>query len=159
MRAFFRCIAAVGLIAAGYVLGANGVLSPSLLRAQVGGEGPSPETAEKISAAYGSLKAVGDALQQDGRHQPATRGINTFAIMVGGVNAIDDLEKGRGVDPETFAGLYADEAVDEVAQFLDRDEKGRLTYKNKVVQMYPISILKALFAERLKYSGTGGEEF
>ena len=34
-----------------------------------------------------------------------------------------------------------------------RDSQGRVTYKGKVVQMYPIRRLSQLFKERLKYSG------
>jgi hypothetical protein len=60
---------------------------------------------------------------------------------------------GRGVDPETFAGLYAGLAVDEVASELAHDDEGRLTYKGKLVRMYPISRLKRLFAQRSAASG------
>jgi len=83
----------------------------------------------------------------------ATEGVNAFAVTTGGVDAMDDLEKGRGVDPETFAALYAGQANKEVADSLDHDDQGRLTYKNKVIRMYPVSRLKELFQERLRYAG------
>jgi hypothetical protein len=79
--------------------------------------------------------------------------MNTYAIMVGGVDALDDLESGRGVDPETFAALYAGDAIDEVAQHLSRDEDGRLTYKNRPLRIYPVSRLKKLHSQRLVITG------
>lgn len=76
-----------------------------------------------------------------------------MAVLAGGINAVDDLESGRGVDPETFAALYADEATEDVKLHLGKDEDGRLTYKNKVVRIYPISRLKKMQAQRLIITG------
>ena len=90
--------------------------------------------------------------------RPATKGLNAFAVSCGGVNALDDLEAGNGVDPETFAGLYAGLAKPDVAAQLGRDDQGRITYKNKIVRMYPVSRLKKLFATRLKYSGENQDD-
>ena len=58
-----------------------------------------------------------------------------------------------GVDPETFAALYAGLASPEVRQSLARDAQGRLTYKNKVIRMYPIARLKQAFLERDRLAG------
>ena len=64
------------------------------------------------------------------------------------------LVAGFGVrTPETFAALYAGLAATEVQEHIDKDSQGRVTYKGKVVQMYPIRRLTQLFKERLKYSG------
>ena len=73
---------------------------------------------------------------------------NSFLVSTGGGDAVADLESGRGVDPETFAALYADLATDEIAQHLAKDGEGRLTYKGKLVRIYPIARLKELFTKR-----------
>ena len=57
------------------------------------------------------------------------------------------------MDPETFAALYAGLATVEIQEHIAKDSQGRVTYKGKVVQMYPIRRLTQLFKERLKYSG------
>ena len=75
-----------------------------------------------------------------------------------------DLEEGRGVDPETFAALYAFEDQElgatgkterifkrfgvDVSQHLDSDDHGRIRYKGKVVQMYSTDRLNQLFKRR-----------
>lgn len=152
MRCALRLFCAVGLIAIGYVLGNWGVLTPQALRAQDAFD-LSEDTEVKIKAAHDALTAAKDALVQEGRHREATRDLNAFGVLCGGVDAVADLEAGRGVDPETFAALYAGKATDEIADHLSKDEQGRLMYKNKVIRIYPISRLQATFAERLKLSG------
>lgn len=150
MSGLTRGVVMLGLLAFGYVLGANHVLHLASVQAQNEEELKiSDETRKKIQAANESLKSAGDDLKEADLDKPAIKGLNSFAILVGGVNAIEDLETGRGVDPVTFAGLYAGEAVDEIAEHLTFDEEGRLTYKNRVVRMYPISRLKKLYARRL----------
>ena len=118
MRRFTTFSAAFGLVGIGYVLGSVG-LPASLLLAQANKgvqaaeeeagdkSGPSPETAAKIKAADDALKAAMEALQNENAsfYVPATKGLNALAITSGGVNAVEDLESGRGVDPETFAAL------------------------------------------------------
>ncbi len=156
MRTLYRGLYAIGFVTFGYLLGVSGMLTPGLLKAQVGGAnaqnkvvgGPTDETKEKIKSAYLALDLAMAALRQDKLYTSAIIPINSFLVMAGGADALDDLEKGRGVDPETFAALYADLATDEVAENLGRDEQGRVTYNNKVVRMYPISRLKKMFADR-----------
>jgi hypothetical protein len=151
MRTFTRCAAALGLVALGYALGASGVLSPQRANAQVdpaAAAGVSDAAREKIKAANEAVSAALSALKAEKLYAPATTGLNAFAASVGGVDVITDLETGRGVDPETFAALYAGLATEEVAKDLAKDDEGRVTYKNKVVRMYPISRLKRLFAQR-----------
>jgi len=154
MRLFVKCLGVLGLLAIGYVLGATGTFSPPRATAQIDPDSqPSREAGDKIRLTFGAVRDAIEALEQENRYRLATDGVNVFAVSVGGVDAIDDLEKGRGVDPETFAALYAGRATKEVSDFLGHDEQGRLTYKNKVIRIYPISRLKQLFQERLKYSG------
>ena len=85
-------------------------------------------------------------------------------MSVGGIDVVRDLEEGRGVDPETFAALYAFEDQElpgtgrkervfkrfgvDVSQYLDTDENGRIRYKKKVVQLYSTERLNQLFNRR-----------
>lgn len=164
MRKFVTFLGAVALVAVGYLLGASQVFSPAAsLAAQRGGaraggaapSGPelSDETKEKVRAAYLALKSASDALVDEQRYRPAIKGVNTFAVLTGGGNALQDLESGAIVDPETFAGLYAGLAVDSIAAELSRDADDRLTYKNNVVRMYPLSILRQRYAIRSEITG------
>jgi hypothetical protein len=164
MRKLFTCLAAVALVGFGYVLGAGGLLSPKALFAQA--EKAEPSAAEttgasadalaKIKAADDALKAAAEALEQEGLYVPATKGLNLFAITSGGIDALKDLEGGHGVDPETFAGLYAGLATDDIVSKLGRDSENRITYNNKLVRMYPVSRLKKLFAAREAIAGEKG---
>ena len=144
-----------GLLALGYVLG---TLNPLALP-QAGAQAEPAESTlsddarTKIKQANEALLSAMSTLQAEQLYNPATKGLNAFAITSGGLDAVADLDSGRGVDPETFAGLYAGDAIDEVAQHLGRDEEGRLTYKNRVIRMYPIAKLKRMLAERARLSG------
>ncbi len=162
MRTFHRSLIVVGLLALGYGLGSSGVLAPTALRAQKDqkeeDEGLRKETQEKIKDAHAALVRAMAALQEDQLYTPVMKGVNAFAVLSGGANVKQDLETGRGVDPETFAALYADQATDEIGEHLKKDDQGRMTYKNKVVRMYPISRLKKMFAERAKLVGEADEE-
>lgn len=162
MRNFFHAAVAVGLVGLGYLLGASGLLSPESLRAQAvpaeaGAEakpeiphlaGISDETRDKVKSANDAVKAAITALQDDNRYVPVTNTVNSFAATVGGINVLADLEAERGVDPETFAALYAGLVSDAIARDLGKDDEGRVTYKGKVVRMYPISRLRELFQAR-----------
>lgn len=128
-------------------------LHVSTVRAQDSLNRPPEDVMKKIVTAYEALKAAADALKNDNRYTPATKTINPYAVFVGGLNALDDLESGQGVDPLTFAGLYAGDAIDEILPHLSKDEEGRLTYKNRVVRLYPISRLKRLEQQRKELLG------
>lgn len=155
MRTAARCISAIVLLALGYLAGSAELFSPVTASAQLEAEpGLSRDAAEQVNSAINSLTEAGAALQREGLYSAATQGINAFAVTVGGVNALEDLEAGRGVDPETFAALYADMAIDSVAEHLGKDEQGRVTYKNKVVRLYPVSRLQSLFQRRMKLAGS-----
>lgn len=158
MRWAFYGLSACGLLAVGYLAGANGVGLPASAHAQ-DQVGPTEETVTKVQEALDGLKIAMNQLSSEGLYQPATTGINAFAISVGGVDALADLESGRGVDPETYAALYAGMATEEVAENLGTDEEGRLTYRDQVVRMYPISRLKRAFEARMSLAGQGPGAF
>lgn len=154
MRSFGKIAVVLALIAFGYALGVSSVLSPRPLGAQGAAEsgGPSEESRKKLQEAFAALKAAGEALEQENLYVAATTNLNVFAITSGGLHAVNDLEEGRGVDPETFAALYAGDAKPEVKEHLDTDDQGRMTYKGKVVRIYPKSRMKKIYQERVKYS-------
>lgn len=137
----------------GYVWGQANSGSLSQVNAQDSNAGPSDEAQRKIQAAYDALKVALEGLKAESLYTPATKGVNVYAVLTGGVDAIADLESGRGVDPETFAALYSDLATDEVLPHLGHDSEGRLTYKNKLVRIYPVSRLKRLHAQRQLLTG------
>jgi hypothetical protein len=151
MSRLVRVAVVCGLVALGYAWGRMD--AAPLVCAQEQSTLPSEETAKKIQTANDALRLAVDALKNESRYNLATKSMNVFAIMTGGVDAVDDLESGRGVDPETFAALYAGEANDEVAQHLSKDEDGRLTYKNRPIRIYPVSRLKKLYTQRLILTG------
>ena len=130
---------------AGYCLGMFGPLQDSSLRAY---DGPSDEASNSVRQALQALSSARSSLETDQRYASATDGVNAFAVLSGGIDAISDLESGRGVDPETFAALYAGRALRELQPDLGWDEQGRLTFRGDVVRMYSKSRLARLFAER-----------
>ena len=155
MKTLVRAGLVLSLVGFGYGLSASGLLAPSVVKAQADAtvEGPSEDTSTTIQAATDALTLAMQGLQAEGLYTPATTTLNTFAVTVGGVNAVEDLEAGRGVDPETFAALYAGFATDDVSQHLGKDAEGRLTYKGRPVRLYSISRLKRVFAERARLTG------
>ena len=155
MQRFRHSLLLLTLLALGYVAGQSGLLAPRGLSAQnaAAPQGPSEDSGGKITSGFDAIKTAAASLKREGRYTQATSGINLFAVSVGGLDVKGDLEKGRGVDPETFAALYAGLATVEIQEHIAKDSQGRVTYKGKVVQMYPIRRLTQLFKERLKYSG------
>ena len=148
MRLASRGLVVLGLLVTGYFFGvSDGSISDSVLGQDSAVE-LTEDTADKLKKANDALTAAMIALQQENVYNSATKGVNSFLVSTGGGDAVADLESGRGVDPETFAALYADLATDEVAQHLAKDEEGRLTYKGKLVRIYPIARLKARFTKR-----------
>ncbi|MBC7815761.1 MAG: hypothetical protein IAG10_02555 [Planctomycetaceae bacterium] len=157
MRPIWKTVSVLGLLILGYVLGANAVFSPKPLGAQGAPAegGPSEDSRKKLQDAFTAIKAAAETLEQENLYVPATTSLNVFSVMAGGLNAKQDLEDGRGVDPETFAALYAGEAIPDIKEHLDHDDQGRLTYKGKVVRIYPKQRMKKIFQERLRYMGGG----
>lgn len=153
MCPIWKMVAVLGLLTLGYVLGASHAFAPRPLGAQASAEGgPSAESLKKLQEAFAAIKGAAEALEQENLYVSATNQLNVFSVMAGGLNAVQDLEDGRGVDPETFAALYAGEAKPEVKEHLDFDEQGRLTYKGKVVRIYPKQRMKKIFQERTRLS-------
>lgn len=163
MRTSITITSGVALLMFGYFLGASQLLSPASLFAQGAKAKPgadpsegglSDETKSKIKAAADALKAASDALESEGKlKESATKGVNTFTILTGGGSTLDDLKSPGGVDPETFAALYSGLASDKVAVDLSRDPEGKLTYKGRVIRMYPISVLRTAYARRADITG------
>jgi len=165
MRTSAKMTGCVAFFAIAYVLGASQVLSPQSLLAQ--GKGKSKggdnsqalqpmadDTKTKIKAAADALKAAMEALVAEGRYpDSAIKGTNTFTVLAGGGNSLADLKAGHGVDPETFAALYAGLASDQVIIDLGKDAEGKLTYKGRVVRMYPISAIRAAYVRRADITG------
>jgi hypothetical protein len=118
-----------------------------------GGTALSEETKMKIKAAADAMNAAVEALKLDQAYTSATKGINTFGVLVGGFDSVKDLEDGRGVDPETFAALYAGLAADEIAEKVGRDPEGRVTYNGRLLRMYPVSRIRALYSARAAITG------
>ena len=151
MRPIWKTVAVLSLLTIGYVLGASGAFGPKSLRAQAAAEGgPSAESLKKLQEAYAAVKGAAETLEQENLYVSATSQLNVFSVMSGGLNAVRDLEDARGVDPETFAALYAGEAKPEIKEHLDHDEQGRLTYKGKVVRIYPKQRMKKIFQDRTR---------
>ncbi len=156
MRSIWKSVAVLGLLSFGYVLGTTGVFSPKPLGAQAPAEDvPSAESLTKLKEAFAAIKSAAETLEQENRYVPATTSLNVFSVMAGGINAVRDLEDGRGVDPETFAALYAGEAKPDIKEHLDHDDQGRLTYKGKVVRIFSKQRMKSIIQERTRYSAGG----
>src|SRR5580700_94704 len=140
------------LLSVGYVLGALQFAAPSPLRADPSTDAIQGTVRDKLRDADRMLSEAMQVLQDDKRYVPAIVGLNAFATSVGGVDAMADLESGQGVDPETFAGLYAGQATPEVAEHLAHDSQGRVTYKSRTVRLYNPTRLKQLFATRVEFA-------
>jgi len=153
MRLISRSLLACALVGLGYFLGASQGDVHQAARAQGAAAGPGQESTKAITEAQTALQAAKTALAAEGRYNMATKSLNVSAILSGGTDAVADLEAGRGVDPETFAALYADDATDEIVPELSKDEQGRLTYKGKVVRMYSVARLKQFYQERRRFGG------
>ena len=155
MRSLQKTALAAVLFGLGYLAGTvhNEPIQTVNAQGATDANAPSDAVTKEISTVHTALQSAKDLLSQEGRYVPATRTLNVSAIVAGGVDAVADLEAGRGVDPETFAALYADQASDDVRPEIGTDEHGRLTYKGKVIRMYSVSRLKQMYQERVRYTG------
>ena len=115
-------------------------------------EDQNPQLSKDILESYRksnkAIRELNNLFVAGGQSTAAFSGINYFAASVGGVDAEKDLEEGRGVDPETFAALYAGLATPKIAENMDFDELGRLRYKKVIIRMYSQNRLKQLFLQR-----------
>ena len=140
------------LLAVGYVLGSTDLLQLSSSQAQPGLKVQEDDAeitidiandaVRQIQRIHESLQSAMETLRIEGHYNPATEGVNPYLVLTGGGDAIDDLERGTGVDPVTFAALYAGKAVREVQDELSRDESGRLMYKKNLIRIYSVDRLK-----------------
>ncbi len=165
MRRAAVVLSGLAVFAAGFVCGHLGSTVPSMLNAQQ--DEPATLSNDGLVAYAKTRKAVADlndTFIAAGLSTSATSDVNYFSVSVGGIDVQRDLEEGRGVDPETFAALYAFEDQElgasgkkervfkrfgvDVSQHLDSDEHGRIRYKQKVVQMYSTERLNQLFERR-----------
>jgi hypothetical protein len=164
MRNWIRGMSAGCLIAIGYILGVCHVYP--LAHAQPEDFSVSDEATKKIVEANDALKKAVEQLKLESRYESVTKGVNPYSVLVGGINAKEDLESGHGVDPDTFAALNVavyqlkkNNVKDEsLADWVDTnllgyDNNGHLTYRNKVVRIYSISRLRKLNAQRMVVLG------
>jgi hypothetical protein len=145
---------AILLLGTGYLWGVGASVRHDL-RAQEGGQGISDDSSKKVREALNRLQDAREALAGEGKYETITEGLNAYLITTGGGNAREDLETGVGVDPETFAGLYAGRALPEIQTMLGTDDQGRITYKDQPVRIYSKSRLQRNFANRLKIMEMG----
>jgi hypothetical protein len=155
MRSFIRHLPWAALVVFAYFLGTMRLFSPTSADAQTEDpkQGLSEQAIEKMDAFNGAMKLTVEILEQDDRYKAVTKGINPWAVSVGGVDAVKDLESGRGVDPVTYAALYAGLALDEISNDIGSTKEGIVTYKGKPVRMYSVAKLKEYFARKSKLAG------
>ena len=156
MRCCQTLLFGAAMLTAGYWLGAGGALQPRPVFAQAEeGSKEGAEAENKIRAVQGALQTAMEDLRQISKYNAITDGINSFLILSGGGDAMQDLDSGNGVDPETFAGIYAGKAIPEVAEKLGTDDEGRITYHDKPITIYSRKRLQRMFAERLRIKDDG----
>ncbi len=138
------------LFAMGFAYGTLSSQTPELLKAQdeTNAVEISKDVLETYKKTHKAVRELSNLFVAGGQSTSAFGGLNYFATSVGGIDAERDLEEGRGVDPETFAALYADIASPKIAEHLDFDEQGRLRYKKNVIRIYARDRLKQLFQKR-----------
>ena len=145
---------AAAAFAAGLFLGRAAEPPRANAQEEAGPAALSESAATEIRSAGRALQAAADELQADGALNNAASVLSPFLVLSGGGDAVADLEAGEGVDPSTYAALYAGLAADEVKEKLSTDDDGRLLYDGKPIRMYSITKLKDRFAamERLRNS-------
>lgn len=146
-----KLIAGLAVFGVGYVFGNFQGAETVRLQAvqeQSGVENISNETLQAYQKFRKGCYDLSDSLKGESLNVSAVEGVNFFALSVGGVDAVRDLEEGRGVDPETFAAIYADRANPEVTKNITTDSDGRKRYKDTIVRMYSKERLKEVFQRR-----------
>jgi hypothetical protein len=139
------------------------ISAPSAIADEGAAVSLSPKALIQLGRADRALRDLDGLLKSMGFERPAIIGVNYFAISVGGIDALRDLEEGRGVDPETLAGLLSGFARPEVAEHLNLKKisgiggevilkidaaDGRLRYKGTVVRLYSPARLAELYDRR-----------
>ena len=159
MKSSMRFLAAAALLATGYFLG--NVQISTVANAQPEESIPSDDAIKKIRDVNTALKNAVIQLKTESKYESVTKDINSFAVLVGGIDVKEDLESGHGVDPESFAALNVlmydlkknNIKDDSLADWVDHnqfsyDADGLLMYKGKILRIYSISKLRRLNAQR-----------
>lgn len=164
MRNITRVFTAICLVALGYFMGNSRMFQ--VAHAEPAEVAASEDAIKRIVEAHEALKKAVSQLKLESHYESVTKAVNPYAVLVGGINAKEDLEGGHGVDPETFAALNV--AVyqlkknnikdEQLADWVDTnllgyDSNGHVTYRNKVVRIYSISRLRQLNAQRMVVLG------
>jgi hypothetical protein len=151
MRGWQTCVFGGVMLGIGWLFGASGGFGFPQARAQdAAGSGLSEDAENRIRAVNRALTEAVELLRAEGKYTAVTDEPNAYLILAGGGDARLDLEEGNGVDPETFAALYAGRAVAEINEKLGKDDEGRVTYNDKPVQMYSRRKLARMAAERTR---------
>jgi len=150
MRRFSAVAGSFVVFLAGYAAGTFCGQLPQQIQATQEDDDPkySRDILEAYRKSYKGVRELNNLYVAGGQSTAAYGGMNYFAASVGGIDAEKDLEEGRGVDPETFAALYAGLAVPKIAENMDYDELGRLRYKKVIIRLYSQDRLKRLFHHR-----------
>lgn len=163
MKCLGKLLAATFVFGGGYFCGtfnAGGAVPLAAVPDQESAASFSRDTLVAYKSFVKGSRDLSDSLSGENLNQPAMPGVNYFALSVGGIDAVRELEEGRGVDPETFAAVYADRANPELSQYIDTDPEGRKRFKGTVIRMYSQERLKELFQRRdqleIRSSRVGG---
>jgi len=142
------------MLTVGYIAGSLGLFGTTPALAQLDTP-PSEDAENKVRSVNRAMNEAVEQLRQDGRYKTVTTGTNSFIVMMGGGDAGEDLASGNGVDPETFAALYAGQVVPEFSEQIGWDAEGRLTYEGKPVQLYSKKKLESIYKERKRIQEGG----
>lgn len=151
---FLRVLGLFGLVAIGYVLGASRTFAPRPVEAQQLLDMPSLDTIGKIKTVNDAVVSAAADLKAESMYRDAATVPNPFGVLVGGLDAMEDLRTGRGVDPMTYAALHAGLGTEEVKLDIAKNARGQLTYKDRVITMYSVDRLKKLFAKQQRLLDT-----
>ncbi len=143
------------MLTLGYLAGTVDLFQFPRAQAQPADSKLSENTEEAIRTVHKALNDAAEALRQDGSYETITEGTNAFLILSGGGSARRDLESGNGVDPETFAALYAGRVIPELSDQISENDQGQLTYNGKTIMMYSKSRLRRMYSERLRIRDGG----
>ena len=155
MNRFRTAALTSAVFAAGLLFGRLSQPATAMAQDDAAAEPPAPlseASTNEVRASVRALESARDELEREGRYEPATTGVNPFLVLSGGGSAVEDLEGDQGVDPETFAALYAGRASDAVKEHLATDDDGRLLYKGTAVRMYSIEKLRRMYTQRDRLS-------
>lgn len=125
-------------------------------------EGISDSAADKVREANSAIQSAMQTLEAEGAYTGVTLSPTAFLVLSGGGDAMADLESGNGVDPETFAALYAamriegeDGIIDPlIKEALAFDAEERVTYNGEVVKLYSGQKLQQYIGNRMRFSET-----